>query len=218
MSSYSASIDHFHIVKNFNDKVISQVRKDEQRRLLAEGDTEGYKALKGSRYILTSNRETLARKDLQASKVVAELTAATLFPVHSVAPKGGNQERYEALLRSNRLLFTADLVKEMLLDAYKCDSEIRMAEKITAIIDTCNATDNSHFRWFAKLLDSHFEGIIAHASLPISSGKMEGINNKIKTLRRQAYGLPDDAYFFLKLIDASRREYVRNPASHKLFH
>lgn len=87
------------------------------------------------------------------------------------------------LLRSNRLLFTADLVKKMLIDAYKCDCEIRMAEKITAIIDTCNATDNSHFRWFAKLLDSHFEGIIAHASLPISSGKMEGINNKIKTLR-----------------------------------
>lgn len=25
--------DHFHIVKNFNDKVISEVRKDEQRGL-----------------------------------------------------------------------------------------------------------------------------------------------------------------------------------------
>ena len=141
-----------------------------------------------------------------------------MFPVHSVVPRGGNQERYEALLKSNRLLFTADLVKEMLVDAYKADSEIHMAEKITAIIDTCNATGNSHFLWFAKLLDSHFEGIIAHASLPISSGRMEGINNKIKTLRRQAYGLPDDEYFFLKLIDSSRRGYVRNPVSHKLFH
>ena len=69
-----------------------------------------------------------------------------------------------------------------------------------------------------KLLDSHFEGIIAHASLPISSGKMESINNKIKTIRRQAYGLPGDMYFFLKLIDASRREYVTNPVSHKIFH
>lgn len=69
-----------------------------------------------------------------------------------------------------------------------------------------------------RLLDSHFDGIIAHASLPISSGKMEGINNKIKTIRRQAYGLPDDTYFFLKLIDAGKREYVRNPVSHKIFH
>lgn len=90
--------------------------------------------------------------------------------------------------------------------------------KITAIIDTCNATDNSHFRWFTKLLGTHFEGIIAYASLPIFSGRLKSTNIKIKTLRRQAYGLPDNVYFFLKLIDASRREYVRNPASHKLFH
>lgn len=210
--------DHFHIIKNFNDKVISQVRKDEQKRLLAEGNKEAYRALKGSRYILTSNRKTLAQKDQEASKAAEETTIGTLFPVHSVAPRSGNQERYETLLKSNRLLFTADLVKEMLIDAYKCDSEIRMAEKITAIIDTCNATGNSHFQWFARLLDSHFEGIIAHASLPISSGRIEGINNKIKTLRRQAYGFPDDEYFFLKLIDSSRRGYVRNPVSHKLFH
>ncbi|MCI6099941.1 MAG: transposase, partial [Selenomonas sp.] len=43
-----------------------------------------------------------------------------------------------------------------------------------------------------------------HATYHISAGKIEGINNKIKTLRRQAYGYPDDEYFFLKLIDMSR--------------
>jgi hypothetical protein len=42
---------------------------------------------------------------------------------------------------------------------------------------------------------------------------MEGINNKIKTLRRQGYGYPDDEYFFLKLIDASRQAYTRNTLS-----
>ena len=29
--------DHFHIIKNFNDKGVAMVRKDEQRRLLEEG-------------------------------------------------------------------------------------------------------------------------------------------------------------------------------------
>jgi len=38
----------------------------------------------------------------------------------------------------------------------------------------------------------------------LKSGKIEGINNKIKTLRRQAYGYPDDEYFFLKIFDISR--------------
>lgn len=86
------------------------------------------------------------------------------------------------------------------------------------MIDLCHATGNKHFQWFARLLENHFSGIIAHATFHISSGKIEGINNKIKTLRRQGYGYPDDDYFFLKIIDASRKPYVRNPSSHKLLH
>lgn len=60
----------------------------------------------------------------------------------------------------------------------------------------------------------HFEGIIAHATFNISAGKIEGINNKIKTLRRKGYGYPDDDHFFLKLFDVSRKPYIRNPSSH----
>ena len=60
------------------------------------------------------------------------------------------------------------------------------------------------------------EGIIAHATYKISSGKIEGINQKIKTLRRHGYGYPDDEYFFLKIMDMSRKEYVRNQPSHKI--
>ena len=57
---------------------------------------------------------------------------------------------------------------------------------------------------------------MAHASLTIVSGKIEGINDKIKVIRNQAYGNPDAEYFFLKVMDASRRPYGRNPKSHKL--
>ncbi|MBE5858535.1 MAG: transposase, partial [Butyrivibrio sp.] len=42
------------------------------------------------------------------------------------------------------------------------------------------------------------------------------INQKIKTLRRHGYGYPDDEYFFLKIMDMSRKEYVRNQPSHKI--
>ena len=57
---------------------------------------------------------------------------------------------------------------------------------------------------------------MAHASFRASSGKVEGMNNKIKTIRRQGYGYSDDDYFFLKIFDASRETYVRNPKSHKI--
>ena len=58
--------DHFHIVKNFNDKVISEIRKDEQKRLADEGDKEAAKSLKKSKYILMSKRSTLQRKEKEA--------------------------------------------------------------------------------------------------------------------------------------------------------
>ena len=82
-------------------------------------------------------------------------------------------------------------------------------------MDLCEETGNVHLMWFHRLLSKHFEGIIAHATYDMSSGKIEGINNRIKTLRRQGYGYPDDDYFFLKLFDLSRAEVVRNPKSHR---
>ena len=73
------------------------------------------------------------------------------------------------------------------------------------IVAVCHGTGNSHFEWFARLIESHMEGIVAHARYQISSGKVEGTNNMIKTLRRSGYGYPDDEYFFLKIFDSSRR-------------
>ena len=210
--------DYFHIVKNFNDKVIGAVRKDEYHRLRDEGDEQGAKLLKKSKYILTSNRSTLRAKDKAATEKKVLRKESSLFRTPTMTQKGGNEERYNELLAANKLLFTADLVKELLSDAYRCTDEPMMANKIIKIIDLCIATKNLHFAWFSKLLTRHFEGVIAHASIPVSSGKIEGINNKIKTLRRQAYGYPDDDYFFLKIMDASRKQYIRNPQSHKLSH
>ena len=132
-----------------------------------------------------------------------------------VVRKAGYMERYEALLRENKLFFTLDLIKEKLTTAYALTDEIEMSQEISEIMDLCEASGNTHLIWFRRLLESHFEGIIAHATDRISTGKLEGINNKIKTLRRQGYGYPDDDYFFLKLFDASRKAYDRNPKSHK---
>ena len=113
-------------------------------------------------------------------------------------------------------MFTLDLIKEKLTLAYSRKDEAKMSEDIIDIMDTCRASGNAHLLWFKRLIDTHFEGIIAHATYDISAGKIEGINNKIKTLRRQGYGYPDDEYFFLKLFDISRKTYIRNPSSHKI--
>ena len=207
--------DHFHIVKNFNDKVISEVRKDEQKRLIEEGNTEAAGKLKGSKFILTSKRDTLQQKDADAYTEKEISKGSELFKKPSYKRQEGYSARYTELVEENKLLLVCDLVKEKLDQAYKCTSEEGMRSEIDEIIELCDTTGNKHFQWFSRLLYKHYEGIISHVYYGISSGKIEGINNKIKTIRRSGYGYPDDEYFFLKIIDASRAEYVRNQRSHR---
>ena len=208
--------DYFHIIKNFNDKVISEVRRDEQKRLVSEGRTEEAARLKKTKYILTSSRELLEEKDLEGEQKKVIEKSGEIFKRNEVVRKTGYVALYESLIKENRLLFTIDLIKEKLSLAYTLTDEVKMAESICEIMALCHETGNRHFLWFERLLDHHFEGIIAHATYKISTSKLEGINNKIKTLRRQGYGYPDDDYFFLKLFDASRKTYVRNQKSHKI--
>ena len=201
---------------NFNDKVVAEVRKDEQRRLYSEGRKEEARMLKNTKYILTSNRQTLRKKDDKAKEDRKANIETKIFDGgKQKETRGGNEELYDALLKENKLLFLSDMVKEKLSHAYTLDDECIMAKEITEIIDICNDSGNKHFRWFSNLLEKHFEGIIAHGTYKISSGKVEGTNNLIKTVRRKAYGYRDNDYFFLKIMDESRREYVRNPKSHK---
>ena len=207
--------DHFHLVKNFNDKVISEVRKDEQRRLLEEGKKEAAAKLKGSKYILTSHRETLYQKDAEAYAGTVVSRSNELFNKPEYVRKEGYVTRYEELLKENELLLSCELVKEKLQNAYQCASEESMRAEIEEIIEICDATGDRHFQWFSRLLYKHYAGIISHAYYDVSSGKIEGINNKIKTIRRSGYGYPDDEYFFLKIIDSSHAEYVRNSRSHR---
>ena len=49
---------------------------------------------------------------------------------------------------------------------------------------------------FGELKEKRIDGLIAHASHPISTGKLEGFNNRIKVAKRIAYGYRDEDYFF----------------------
>lgn len=52
---------------------------------------------------------------------------------------------------------------------------------------------------FVKMLKSHREGILAHADYPVHASKLEGVNNKIKVLKREHYGFHALEYFCLKI-------------------
>lgn len=105
--------DYFHIKKNLNEKVINEIKKDEVRRLIAEGRAEEAASLKRTKYILCSSRETLASKDKKAAETESSSRDAGPGLFEGGERKvfhGGNMERYENLIGSNKLLFTVDLV------------------------------------------------------------------------------------------------------------
>ncbi|MDO4588208.1 MAG: transposase [Planctomycetia bacterium] len=66
------------------------------------------------------------------------------------------------------------------------------------------STQHNDLKRFAKSLRKHAWNILDWYDCPITTGPLEGINNKIKTLKRQAYGFRDMEYFKLKILAISR--------------
>jgi len=58
------------------------------------------------------------------------------------------------------------------------------------------------FQKFAQMIDDHWDGIEAycHQENKVALGFVEGLNNKIRTIQRRAYGSRDEEYLRLKIL------------------
>ena len=72
------------------------------------------------------------------------------------------------------------------------DNWCRMAEQI----------EHASVKAFIKRLRFFEYGILNHADYPIGTSRLEGVNNKIKVIKRKAYGFHDSEYFALKIKQA----------------
>jgi transposase len=54
-------------------------------------------------------------------------------------------------------------------------------------------------RKFANKLQPYWRGIASRLRWSMHTGQLEGINNRIKVMKRMAYGFRDSAFFFLKI-------------------
>ncbi len=60
----------------------------------------------------------------------------------------------------------------------------------------------------ALTLERHREGLLNYYRYPISTGPLKGTNNKIKTLKRQAYGYRDSEFFRLYILALHHGKYA----------
>ena len=110
-----------------------------------------------------------------------------------------HKTRLDNALAMNEPLSKAYYLKEQLREIW---SQISKEEAEAVLDDWVKQARESKIpqlmRMAATLL-AHRRGILAWYDSHISTGKVEGINNKIKVMKRNAYGFRDDRYFTLWL-------------------
>jgi transposase len=114
------------------------------------------------------------------------------------------QARLNTLLEANRPLFTMYTMKEQFRDFWQKSSLIEASKFVDA---WCTDAENSAIKQLTKLaktLKAYSYGLFNYFLHKISCGPIEG---KIKTLKRQAYGYRDMAYFKLRLYHLHSQAY-----------
>lgn len=171
--------DRFHVMQMFS-KVIRDCRRAEFKEAKKLDDLVGQQTIKGSLWLLLSNRTTL---------------------------KGTDQERLDQLLAQNQPLASLYALKEQLQRLWQPNAT--SAEMTARLDDWCGmaqATKIAGLASFVKTLQSHRTGICAYASHPITTSRLEAGNVSIALLRRRARGFRDMAYFKLKIFQLNTED------------
>jgi len=171
--------DHFHVIKLYNEK-LSDLRRDVYRELT---DSIQREILKGTRWLLLKNPENL---DLEKNE----------------------KARLDKALKLNTPLATAYYLKEQLRLLWSQENKRQARRFLKGWLKLAEASEIRMLINFAKTLRLHQEGILNYYSYRISTGPLEGTNNKIKTMKRQAYGFRDREFFKLKILGIHETRYA----------
>ena len=171
--------DRFHVIKLYNEK-LSDLRRTMYRELtdLAKKDV-----LKGVRWLLLKRPENLD-------------------------PSRKEPERLREALRLNQPLAIAYHLKDELNEIWEQDDQETAQALLMDWIVYAESTGIRMLQQFAKTLRLHAFGILAWYDYPISTGPLEGTNNKIKTMKRQAYGFRDHEFLMLKILGIHEATYA----------
>ena len=160
--------------------MMNKAIEEVRREQQAQLDEDGEKFLKGTRFLLLKNYEKLDEE---------------------------KQDRLQRLLQVNAPLFTIHTMKEQLREFWEKDSIEEAVEFLDAWCKDAESSAIEPLKRVAKSLMHHSHGLLNYFYHRISCGLVEGLNNKVKTLKRQAYGFRDMAYFKLRLYHLHSQRY-----------
>ena len=166
-------IDRFHVAQNYR-KGFDALRKQEFKRLKREVSNDCYdQDCKGMLWILRKNHSALT-------------------PAERV--------RLRRLFRHTPLLHQAYTFRVELTAIFNRSYDITQAEK--ALRAWCHKVWISSVRCydrFIKTLHRYWHYILNYFNQRVSSGFVEGLNNKIKTIKRRCYGINKVSSLFQRI-------------------
>jgi len=162
--------DLFHVVARYGREVIDRIRVDQAN--LLRNDKSARKVVKRSRWLLLRNPENL---------------------------KDGQAVQLQELLAANQPLATVYVLKDALKEVWYAPSVWEGWQRWRTWLRQARDSGLAPLQRFAKNLGRYIRGILASARFPLHTSVLEGVNNRIKVIKRMAYGFRDSAYFFLKI-------------------
>lgn len=162
--------DLFHVVAKFGREVVDRVRVDQANQL--RHDKSARKVIKRSRWLLLRNKDNL--KEEQRLKL-------------------------NELLAINQPLMMVYVLKDQLKDLWYAPSEEIAKQRWDDWLKMAMDSGIKALQHFARNLSRYVAGIVASATYRLHTSALEGMNNRIKVMKRMAYGYRDNAYFFLKI-------------------
>ncbi|MFB8829036.1 ISL3 family transposase [Azotobacter sp. CWF10] len=162
--------DLFHVVARYGRDVIDRIRVDQANAL--RHDKPARQVVKQSRWLLLRNRENL-KED------------------HAV--------RLQELLAANQPLATVYVLKDALKEVWYAPSIREGWRRWRAWLRHARESGLAPLQRFARNLQRYARGILASARFHMHTSLLEGVNNRIKVIKRMAYGFRDSDYFFLKI-------------------
>jgi len=164
--------DKFHIIQKLNQGV-DMVRKQELRRARADKDNELIEMINcKQRFLLLKNKKNLSEKQ---------------------------SEYLSKLCKLNEQIYKAMLLKESFLQIYYTGNLEEATEHLKTWIKEAFSSGVEVFNGLANSFTEKMQYILNWFKKKISSAISEGFNNKIKRLKRMAYGYKDIYYFRLKI-------------------
>ena len=145
-----------------------------RRRIMRELEDEEKVDLKGKRWHFNRNEENLCKQA---------------------------REELESCCHLYQELGIAHGLKEALRRIYKIRDVVFVENALVYWCEKAEASQIKELVSMAKTLRKHAAGIVAFWKTGITSATMEGFNNKIGWLTRQAYGYRDEEYLILKIFD-----------------